>query len=120
MCSRPTRSTSFAATGARGKSEAITNAATAATSFRKPADRIGDKSIPNYAQYANNHIYDVNIPGCASGRVFVGQRREGFVVNLAEVFDLINLNPLGPVDGKPKRLADKNVTTWRSKCRSAA
>ena len=30
-----------------------------------------------------------------NGRVFVGQRREGFVVNLAEAFDLVNLNPLG-------------------------
>src|SRR5205085_10017203 len=32
-------------------------------------------------------------------------------VNLAETFDLINLNPLGPVDGGPNVLADKNVTT---------
>jgi hypothetical protein len=79
--------------------------------FRKPVDRIGDKSIPNYATYADNHIYDVNIPGCAPGRVFVGQRREGFVVNLAEIFDLVNLNPLGPLDGEENVLADKNVTS---------
>jgi len=77
----------------------------------KPADRIGDKSIPNYAQYADSHIYDVKIPGCNNGRVFAGQRREGFVVNLAEAFDLINLNPLGPVDGTENVLADKNVTS---------
>jgi len=43
--------------------------------------------------------------------MFVGQRREGFVVNLAEAFDLINLNPLGPVDGGTNVLADKNITT---------
>ena len=79
--------------------------------FMKPADRIGDKSIPNYAQYADSHIYDVKIPGCSNGRLFVGQRREGFVVNLAEAFDLINLNPLGPVDGTENVLADKNVTS---------
>ena len=77
----------------------------------KPADRIGDKSIANYAQYADSHIYDVKIPGCDNGRLFVGQRREGFVVNLAEAFDLINLNPLGPVDGTENVLADKNVTS---------
>ena len=89
----------------------LRDAATNSRIFRKPADRIGDKSIPNYAQYADNHIYNVTIPGCGNGRVFAGQRREGFVVNLAEAFDLINLNPLGPVDGRENVLADKNVTS---------
>jgi hypothetical protein len=89
----------------------LRDASTNSRIFRKPADRIGDKSIPNYAQYANQHIYDVTIPGCGNGRVFAGQRREGFVVNLAEAFDLINLNPLGPVDGRENVLADKNVTS---------
>ena len=46
-----------------------------------------------------------------NGKVFVGQRREGFVVNLAEAFDLVNLNPLGPVDGEENVLADKNITS---------
>ena len=95
----------------RGHRLPITNAATGSPTFRKPVDRIGDKSLPDYAQYANNHIYDVTIPGCGAGRLFVGQRREGFVVNLAEAFDLINLNPLGPVDGEANVLADKNITT---------
>jgi hypothetical protein len=89
----------------------LRDATTGSRTFRKPADRIGDKSIPNYAQYADRHIYDVTVPGCGNGRVFVGQRREGFVVNLAEAFDLINLNPLGPVDGAENVLADKNVTS---------
>ena len=84
--------------------------------FKKPVDRIGDKSLRDndpaiYNQYANNHIYDVDIPGCGGGRVFVGQRREGFVVNLGEVFDLINTNPLGPENGETNDLADKNITT---------
>jgi hypothetical protein len=100
----------------RGNGEAITNMADGGVTFRKPVDRVGDKSnLGNdpsaYAQYADNHIYNVNIPGCAPGRVFAGQRREGFVVNLAEAFDLINLNPLGPVDAKPDVLAEKNITT---------
>jgi hypothetical protein len=95
----------------RGHRLPITNAATGSRTFRKPVDRIGDKSLADYAQYANNHIYDVTIPGCGAGRLFVGQRREGFVVNLAEAFDLINLNPVGPVDGEANVLADKNITT---------
>ena len=44
--------------------------------------------------------------------MFVGQRKDPFVVNLGETFDLINLsNPLGPVDGEKDSLADKNVTS---------
>jgi Domain of unknown function (DUF4331) len=95
-----------------GLRQAITDASTGAARFRKPVDRIGDKSLPNYAEYADHHIYTINIPGCSgTGRVFVGQRREGFVVNLAEAFDLINLDPLGAVDGRTNVLADKNITT---------
>ena len=100
-----------------GHRQAITHADSGSATFRKPVDRIGDKSIANndpaaYDAYANNHIYPINIPGCATGgRVFVGQRRDGFVVNLAEAFDLINTNPLGPVNGEENSLADKNVTT---------
>ncbi len=66
-----------------------------ATSFAKPLDNIGTKTIPDYAGYANSLIHDVTIPGCdVGGKVFVGQRAEAFAVNLGEVFDLINLVPL--------------------------
>jgi len=82
------------------------------TIFQRPADNIGTKSIADYESYARDHIYNVSIPNCElPGRVFVGQRKEGFVVNLGEVFDLVNLNPLGPVDGKPNTIDDKNITT---------
>jgi hypothetical protein len=43
--------------------------------------------------------------------VFVGQRKEGFVANLGEIFDLLNLNPVGPRNGQPNTLSHKNVTT---------
>jgi hypothetical protein len=80
--------------------------------FFKPADNIGEKSIPDYDAYASQFIYEIRIPGCAhAGRVFVGQRKEGFVVNLGEVFDLVNTNPVGPRDGEPNTLSDKNVTS---------
>jgi hypothetical protein len=87
------------------------------STFTKPVDNIGTKSIPNYASYANQYIYNINIPGCtvngaqATGRVFVGQRQEGFVVNLGQVFDQINLNPLGPRNAAANALANKNITS---------
>lgn len=95
----------------KGVREAVSNALDGTTTFTKPVDNIGEKTLPNYAAYADDHIYDVAIPGCSDGRVFVGQRKEGFVVNLGETFDLINTNPLGPADGEPNTLADKNVTS---------
>jgi hypothetical protein len=80
--------------------------------FTKPADNIGNKSIVDYAAYANNFVYQAAIPGCTgAARVFVGQRKEGFVVNLGEIFDLVNTNPAGPRDGEPNTLSYKNVTS---------
>ena len=84
---------------------------TGATDFRKPVDNIGQKSIPNYQAYADNHIHRIGFGACGEGRVFVGQRNEGFVFNAGEVFDLINTNPLGPPNGEENVLADNNITT---------
>jgi hypothetical protein len=97
----------------RGVSQAITNVADGSSSFRKPVDNIGNKSIPQYATYASDHIYDISIPGCAAGRVFVGQRKDPFVVNLGETFDLVNVtNPLGAENAEADDLADKNITSF--------
>ncbi|GAB3727280.1 DUF4331 domain-containing protein [Luteimonas pelagia] len=80
--------------------------------FLKPFDNIGNKSIPNYGSYADRHVSRIQVDGCPfEGRVFVGQRREGFAVNLGEVFDLVNTNPVGERDAEPNALTDKNVTT---------
>jgi hypothetical protein len=82
--------------------------------FDKPADNIGEKTFPGgYAAYANQHVYNVNIPGCTTpGRVFVGQRKEPFYIAVGKTFDLINLNPLGPeVGGNNNDLEGKNVST---------
>ncbi len=99
----------------RGKPNATpvlaTNITAGGTVFRKPFDNIGTKSIPDYPTYANSHIYRIGLDGCGEGRVFVGQRKEGFVVALGQVFDLIHLNPLGPTTGNATELSDKNVTT---------
>jgi hypothetical protein len=67
----------------------VTNATTGSPIFLKPDDYMGTLTLPNYATYANNHIFPITIPGCATaGRVFVGQRAEGFAVNVGQIFDL--------------------------------
>lgn len=95
-----------------GNGSPATNMMTGGTTFYKPADNIGNKSIPDYASYANNFVYEVMIPGCSvPGRVFVGQRKDGFVVNLGDIFDLVNTNPAGPRDAEPNTLTGFNVTS---------
>ena len=95
-----------------GKHEAVVNVDSGGSTFAKPVDNIGNKSIPDYAAYAKAHTYNVKIPGCETpGRMFVGQRKDPFVVNIGEIADLINTNPLGPVDGEKDSLAGKNVTS---------
>ncbi len=98
-----------------GQSAALTQFGDSRVSaFRKPVDFIGRKSFVagNYEPYALRHIYKVNLPGArAPARVFVGQRKDPFVVNLGEVFDLVNLDPLGDPAGKADTLAFNNVTT---------
>lgn len=93
-----------------GAVHTITNADTGAAVFVKPVDNIGAKSIPDYPAYAGQYVYEIALPGGATGRMFVGQRKDPFVVNLGETFDLINLDPTGAVDAESDDLADKNVT----------
>jgi Domain of unknown function (DUF4331) len=104
-----------------GAAQPITDASTGASSFGKPLDNIGAKSIANYAAYAASFIHTITIPGCSQpGRVFVGQRQDGFVVNLGETFDLVNIKyPVeelapGGVNARqlaPNSLAGYNVTS---------
>jgi hypothetical protein len=115
-----------------GIAAAVTNAANGSATFTRPMDYIGQKTFGSdagYAAYAGQYVYNIAIPGCSTqGRVFVGQRKEGFVVNLGEVFDLVDFVPLegdnDPVygNGTPfpggitqsagnNILANKNITT---------
>ena len=98
-----------------GARSSVTKVGGGAT-FDKPVDNIGEKTFGGagaYATYANQHIYNVAIPGCAvPGRVFVGQRKEPFYIAVGKIFDLFNLNPLGPeVGGNNNDLEAKNVST---------
>ena len=103
-----------------GVATPITDANTGSKTFTKPFDNIGTKSIPNYAAYAGNFIHPITIPGCNTpGRVFVGQRADGFVVNLGETFDLVNIkypvtqlvSSLNARNLAPNSLANYNVTS---------
>ncbi|RZL89675.1 MAG: DUF4331 domain-containing protein [Variovorax sp.] len=99
-----------------GNRASVTNASNGQAQFDKPVDNIGDKvfgSNTGYASYAAQHIYAVNIPGCATpGRVFVGQRKESFYIAVGKIFDLFNLNPLGPESGGNNNdLEGKNIST---------
>jgi hypothetical protein len=54
-----------------------------------PPCNIGPRSTPNYEALAEQAIYTLH----TGERVFVGQRLEGFYVDLGSVFDLADLRP---------------------------
>jgi hypothetical protein len=111
----------------------VTNLTDNTTTFHKPFDDAGMKTIADYGTYANKFIANFDIPGCtptgvAAGthaRVYVGQRAEGFAVNLGQVFDLVNFSVsalgvtagsgeadlTGPQDQGKNVTADQNITT---------
>ena len=100
-----------------GLRQPLTIAGTSTSVFQKPVDNIGNKSLPDYNTYANQYIYSVAIPGCSgTGRVFVGQRKDSFAVNLGGTFDLVNIAaPATEFDPNAENkgldsLANKNVT----------
>ena len=81
----------------KGTATAVTKADGTTKSFEKPVDYIGSKTLGDaaaYETYAQKHVHDIKIPGCPAGKdmgkVFVGQRQDGFAVNLGAVFDLVN------------------------------
>jgi Domain of unknown function (DUF4331) len=100
-----------------GHAEAVLDADTGSAVFSKPFDNIGTKSIPDYAAYAGTFIHNVTIPGCNKpGRVFVGQRKDPFVVNLGETFDLVNIRypvqELAPPGVNARRLAPNSLAGY--------
>ena len=100
-----------------GTATPITDATTGSKTFTKPFDNVGAKSIPNYAAYANNFIHTITIPGCNTpGKVFVGQRADGFVVNLGETFDLVNIKypvtQLYTGSGSARNLAPNSLANY--------
>ncbi len=100
-----------------GHGQSVTHAANGSSTFDKPVDNIGNKTIADYAGYAAKHVYNVNIPGCnQQGRLFVGQRKDPFAVNLGTIFDLVNapvavITDPNLINAAPNTIDDKNVTT---------
>jgi hypothetical protein len=110
----------------KGSASPVTKAGGSVAVFEKPVDYIGEKTFGNrtaYETYASRHVHNVTFPGCpagkSSGKVFVGQRQEGFAVNLGPVFDLVNAPLSQIVDptlinafaGNSFGIQDKNVTS---------
>jgi hypothetical protein len=100
-----------------GSATQVTMASGGSATFDKPVDNIGTKTIADYASYAARHIHTVNIPGCSQpAKLFVGQRQDGFAVNLGTIFDLVNA-PLAVITNPaligavPNTIGDKNVTS---------
>jgi hypothetical protein len=95
----------------------LVNAANGQLSFAKPVDNIGNRSFPDYKNYASRHVYSVNIPGCSTpGKLFVGQRKDGFGVRLGDIFDLLNIPTAEVIGNRNNPTAfnateDKNVST---------
>ena len=75
------------------------------------------KTIPDYVAYAAKHVYNVNVPGCSTpGRMFVGQRKDPFAVNLGAIFDLVNapvsfITDPTKINAVPNQIDDANVTS---------
>jgi len=100
-----------------GTVQPIVDVATGSATFNKPLDNIGAKSTPDYAAYASSFIRTIHIPGCTlPGRVFVGQRMDGFVVNLGETFDLVNIKypvtQLAPAGVNARNLAPNSLAGY--------
>jgi Domain of unknown function (DUF4331) len=100
-----------------GTASQVVDAASGSSTFTKPFDNVGAKSIPDYAAYAAGFIHKITIPGCGKpGRVFVGQRQDPFVVNLGETFDLVNIKypveELGPSGQNARNLAPNSLAGY--------
>ncbi|QTN25435.1 DUF4331 domain-containing protein [Rhizobacter sp. AJA081-3] len=100
-----------------GARASVTNSSGGSKVFDKPVDNIGTKTIPDYAGYAAKHVYSVNVPGCnMPAKMFVGQRKEAFAVNLGTIFDLVNapvavITDPALINAAPNTIGDANVTS---------
>jgi hypothetical protein len=107
----------------KGGGQPVTKAGGGNT-FEKPVDYIGVKTLGDaaaYAAYAGKHVHEIRVPGCPAGkeagRVFVGQRQEGFAVNLGPIFDLVNAplavitNPANINAAAANSIQNANVTS---------
>jgi len=110
--------------GRRSGNRTVVSKTGGGSTLEKPVDYIGEKTLGNaaaYQAYSDAHIHNVTIPGCTGGtnqaKIFVGQRQEGFAVNLGTIFDLVNA-PFNVISNRTfanaaaaNSIQDKNVTS---------
>jgi len=96
--------------------QSATISGTTTNFFVKPWDYAGNKTFPNYDDYTAQYIYNIDIPGCSTaGKVFVGQRRESFSINIGKIFDLVNFIPVDGASGFPGGItqnASNNIISY--------
>ena len=79
-----------------------------ASGLAVPPSNIGKRTTPDYEELAEKAVH--RLPQANGGRVFAGQRDEGFYIAVNKIFDTLNLASItstGGVDG----LAGKNVNS---------
>ncbi len=80
---------------------------TVASGLRTPPSNIGPRVTPNYEE----NLGQPAVYGIASnGKVFAGQREEGFFIDVGGVFDALNFRSIG-MSGGIQSLQGKNVST---------
>lgn len=60
-----------------------------------PPSNIGERTTPNYAALAQQAVHDIS----NGGRVFAGQRDEGFYIDVGAIFDTLNLRSITDTGG---------------------
>ena len=76
-------------------SRAARTSTVVASGLITPPNNIGDRSTPNYEALAQSAVYGLS----NGGRVFAGQRDEGFYIDVGGVFDTLNLSSVAATGG---------------------
>lgn len=63
--------------------------------LRTPPNNIGERTTPNYENLAQMAVHNLN----GGGRVFAGQRDEGFYIDVGAIFDTLNLRSISDTGG---------------------
>jgi hypothetical protein len=82
-----------------------TSTATGGASLIPVPSNVGVRSMPNYPALAAKGIFSISVGG-APIRVFAGQRKETFAIDLASTFDTLNFRRNPPVLTNPEDASD--------------
>ena len=73
----------------------MTNAGGGGSTFLKPLDNVGNKTIPDYPAYVSQFIYTITIPGCARPAKFSPGNGPRLSPSISgQIFDLVNFVPI--------------------------